>query len=71
VQEKDIDADDWTEQDLLTRELALDRLARDATQTAADLAALRAGPHPDPDAVALLERRLRALEESRANVAPW
>lgn len=69
MQEKDIDADDWTEQDLLTRELALERLTEDATQTTAALGALRAGPDPDPQAVALLERRLHALEESRANIA--
>jgi hypothetical protein len=69
VREKDIDADDWTEQDLLTRELALDRLAEDVAETEVALAALRGRADPDPDAVDLLERRLRALAISRANIA--
>ena len=67
--DKDIDADDWTEQDLLTRDLALERLAEDWAETTAALETLRASPDPDADAVALLERRLRALAQSRANIS--
>jgi hypothetical protein len=65
----DIDASDWTEQDLLTRELAVERLAQDEAETMADLQRLRAAPDTQPDAIELLERRLRAIAASRANVA--
>jgi hypothetical protein len=67
--ERDIDASDWTEQDLLTRELAVERLAEDEAETTAELQRLRAARIAQPDAIDLLERRLRAIEASRANVA--
>jgi hypothetical protein len=57
----DIPADDWVEQDLLTRDLATDRLAALEEETRAELARV-AG---DPAAVELLERRLRAIGASR------
>ena len=65
----DIAADDWVEQDLLTRDLATDRLAGLEADTLAELAAVRAAPRPDPAAVELLERRLRAIGASRENIA--
>jgi len=68
--EHDIDASDWTEQDLLTRDLAAQRLAADEAETAAELQRARATPDSDPAAVELLERRLRALEATRANLVP-
>jgi hypothetical protein len=66
--ERDIDASDWTEQDLLTRELAVERLAADETETLAELAALQNSPGSDPEVVAALERRLQALRVSRAHL---
>jgi hypothetical protein len=62
---RDIDASDWTERDLLTRELAAERLAEDQAETAAELAALRSLSDADSDVMAQLERRLRALEATR------
>lgn len=64
----DINASDWTEQDLLTRELAAGRLAAEEAETLAALEALRAAPSADPAAMELLERRLLAIEASRANL---
>jgi hypothetical protein len=66
--ERDIDASDWTEQDLLTRGLAVQRLAADEADTLAELDALRNATATDPDAIAALERRLRALGVCRANL---
>jgi hypothetical protein len=68
VSEKDIDASDWTEQDLLTRDLAMERLAADEAETVAALDALRAAPDAAPDAIGLLEQRLRALRACQANI---
>jgi len=65
---RDIDASDWTERDLLTRELAAERLAADAAETLAELTALQTAAAPDADAVAQLQRRLNALRATRANV---
>ncbi|MGA9360871.1 MAG: hypothetical protein WBW75_23620 [Mycobacterium sp.] len=65
---RDIDASDWTERDLLTRELAGERLAADAAETLAELTALQTAAAPDADAVAQLQRRLNALRATRANV---
>ncbi|WP_433755638.1 hypothetical protein [Nocardia sp. CA-135398] len=67
--EHDIDASDWTEQDLLTRELATERLAEDELETVAELERLRSSGQVAPEAVELLERRLRALAASRSNIA--
>lgn len=69
MHEHDIDASDWTEQDLLTRELALERLARDETETVAQLTRLRSAAETDRPAIELLEKRLRAVKASRANLA--
>jgi hypothetical protein len=69
VSEHDIEASDWTEQDLLTRELALERLAQDETETEAELARLRSADGADRHAIELLEKRLRALEATRSNLA--
>jgi hypothetical protein len=66
--ERDIDASDWTERDLLTRELARARLARDEAETFTELTQLRSAPNTDPELIALLERRLRALAASRASL---
>lgn len=66
---RDINASDWTERDLLTRELAAARLEEDEAETAAELAALRSLPDGDLDVMAHLERRLRALEATRRNLA--
>lgn len=66
--ERDIDASDWTEQDLLTRDLAVERLAADEAETLAELAALQNSPGSDPEVVAVLERRLQALQVSRAHL---
>ncbi len=65
---RDIDASDWTERDLLTRELAAERLAADEAETLAELSALQTAAEPDADAVAQLQRRLNALRATRANV---
>jgi len=65
---RDIDASDWTERDLLTRELAVERLTDDEAATTAELAALRACDKADPDAIAHLQRRLQALETTRRNL---
>jgi hypothetical protein len=61
----DIAADDWAEQDLLTRDLATDRLAALEAETRAELA--RVGD--DAAAVAMLERRLRAIDASRETIS--
>jgi hypothetical protein len=61
----DIAADDWAEQDLLTRDLATDRLAALEVETRAELA--RVGD--DAAAVAMLERRLRAIDASRETIS--
>lgn len=65
---RDIDASDWTERDLLTRELAAERLAADEADTLAELTAMQAAAAPDAHAVAQLRRRLNALRATRANV---
>lgn len=66
--ERDIDASDWTEQDLLTRELAVERLAADEAETLAELTALQDLTGAAPEVVAALERRLQALRLSRAHL---
>ncbi|MFI0354945.1 hypothetical protein [Actinomadura sp. 9N407] len=67
--ERDIDASDWAEQDLLTRELARERLAQEENETTAELDALLATGRAHPAAIELLERRLDALKASKANIA--
>ncbi|GAA3146743.1 hypothetical protein GCM10010466_42200 [Planomonospora alba] len=68
--DRDIAASDWTEQDLLTRQLARERLAAAEAETLARLQALRAAPDADPAAVGLLQRRLDALAAGRAALEP-
>ncbi|MEV3964209.1 CoA transferase [Nocardia sp. NPDC050193] len=68
MSERDIDAPDWAETDLLTRELAAERLAADEAETKQELRELLADPAADPARVEQLERRLRALEASRSNI---
>ena len=65
---RDINASDWTERDLLTRELAVQRLTDDEAATKAELTALLARDEADADAIAHLERRLKALEATRQNL---
>ncbi len=65
---RDINASDWTERDLLTRELATQRLTDDEAATKAELTALLARDEADADAIAHLERRLKALEATRRNL---
>jgi hypothetical protein len=62
---EDIPADDWVEQDLLTRAIATDRLARLEKETRAELNAATS----DRDQVTLLRRRLAAIEASRENLS--
>mgnify|MGYP007039433365 CR=1 FL=1 len=64
----DIAADDWVEQDLLTRDLAADRLTALEAETRAALADLRATARPDAAAVDVVERKLRAIEASRRTI---
>ncbi len=65
---QDINASDWTERDLLTREIATQRLTEDEAATKAELTALLARDEADADAIAHLERRLKALEATRQNL---
>ncbi|MHA3021732.1 hypothetical protein ACXPWS_15965 [Mycobacterium sp. BMJ-28] len=67
---RDIDASDWTEQDLLTREIAARRLADEEIATAAELLALGADADAHPEAIALLERRLNAVRASWSILHP-
>ncbi|CAM2809275.1 hypothetical protein RHDE110596_02115 [Prescottella defluvii] len=65
--EERIEADDWVEQDLLTRDLASERLIAVARQAAAELDHLeRVGA--GPEAIELVRRRIAAAEASRRYV---
>jgi hypothetical protein len=59
---------DWTDQDLLTKDEAHERLIEEIGRTQARLAEVRAGAgdpaHLDAE-IALLERRLNAMESVR------
>lgn len=66
--ENDIEAADWAEQDLLTRDLAVERLTEAEADIRGRLEALRRSGTPDGETVALLESRLRALVTSRRNL---
>lgn len=68
--EDDIAADDWVEQDLLTRDLAAGRLADLEAETRAALRAEWERARSDPATVELLQRRLRAIAASRDNIIP-
>jgi hypothetical protein len=68
---KRIAADDWTDQDLLTRGEARERLVAEIDAESAELARLREGGGSGPRVQAELEartRRLAALEAARADM---
>ena len=67
---KQIAADDWTDQDLLTRDEARERLVQEIESEAAALAALTApGREPGAQAeVQLRQRRLSALQAALAHL---
>jgi hypothetical protein len=57
--------DDWTDQDLLTKDEARERLVTEIGRTKARLGQLQVG-NPDEEAeIALLSRRLNAMESIR------
>lgn len=62
-----IRADDWVEQDLLTRDLAAERLDAVVAQATAELAHLEEQGAP-PEALDLVRRRIAAAAESRTFV---
>jgi hypothetical protein len=55
---------DWTDQDLLTKDEARERLVDEIGRTRARLDELTASKADDPE-IALLERRLNAMESVR------
>jgi hypothetical protein len=57
--------DDWTDQDLLTKQAARERLVEEIERTRAQLAALRAQDGADPAEIHLVSRRLDAMESMR------
>jgi hypothetical protein len=60
-----LSVDDWTDQDLLTKGEARERLAGEITRTQARLDEVLAGVHPDDAEVTLLSRRLSAMRSVR------
>ncbi|WP_308706082.1 hypothetical protein [Nocardia nova] len=67
--EKDIDAADWVEQDLLTKQEAGERLAEEIARVRARLGELRPGAE-NAAAVTMLARRLAAMESIRDSLQP-
>jgi hypothetical protein len=68
--EKDIDAPDWVDQDLLTREEAGERLDEEIAAVRARLAELEAAV-PDQltvESLDMVRRRLAAMENVRAGL---
>ncbi|QCQ90465.1 hypothetical protein [Rhodococcus sp. SGAir0479] len=65
--EERIEADDWVEQDLLTRDLAVERLDAVVAQAEAELAYLEKTGAP-ADAIELVRRRIAAAAASRTFV---
>lgn len=65
--EERIDADDWVEQDLLTRDLAVERLEAVVAQATAELAYLEENG-ASAEAIDLVRRRIAAAETSRTFV---
>jgi hypothetical protein len=63
------DVDDWADQDLLTKDEARERLVTEISRTRTRLAALRAST--DGAEIALLERRLAAMESIRGEYATY
>ncbi|WP_017934931.1 hypothetical protein [Nocardioides sp. Iso805N] len=68
--EKDIDAPDWVDQDLLTKDEAAERLDEEIVLVRERLARLEAAPAgPDPvSAIEMVRRRLVAMEKLRASL---
>jgi len=68
--EKDIDAPDWVDQDLLTKDEAGERLDEEIVLVRERLARLEAGPTgPDSaSAIEMVRRRLIAMENVRASL---
>ncbi|MGW9566881.1 hypothetical protein GS504_27885 [Rhodococcus hoagii] len=62
--EERIEADDWVEQDLLTRDLASERLDAVVTQATAELAYLETS-EASTEAIDLVRRRIAAAAASR------
>jgi uncharacterized protein YlxW (UPF0749 family) len=56
---------DWTDQDLLTKQEARERLADEIKRTQTRLDQVLATTHPDDAEVTLLERRLNAMRSIR------
>ncbi|PTR22833.1 hypothetical protein C8K36_11015 [Rhodococcus sp. OK519] len=65
--EERIEADDWVEQDLLTRDLAAERLDAVVAQATAELDHLEK-VDADPAAIELVRKRITAAEASRRYV---
>jgi hypothetical protein len=57
---KPLDVDDWADQDLLTKDEARERLAAEIIRTRHRITRLK--QHDDSAEIALLERRLVAME---------
>ena len=57
--------DDWTDQDLLTKDQARERLIDEIGRTRARLDQLHAESPADESAITLLSRRLHAMESIR------
>ncbi len=64
---KQLPADDWTDQDLLTKQEARERLAEEIGRTQALLGRLKAQSVADPAEIHLVTRRLDAMESLRAD----
>ena len=62
---KQLPADDWTDQDLLTKQEARERLAEEIGRTRALLGSLKAQSVADPAEIHLVTRRLDAMESLR------
>lgn len=63
-EDKDIDAADWVDQDLLTRDEAGERLIGEIEHERKKLQELEATTQ-NPDSIALVKRRLIAMENLR------
>lgn len=68
--DKDIDAPDWVDQDLLTRDEASERLDDEIAIVHARIAELEAAAadHRTADSLAMVRRRLSAMENLRATL---
>ncbi len=68
--DKDIDAPDWIDQDLLTREEAGERLDEEIEIVRRRVAELEAAPADQQtlDSLEMVRRRLTAMEDVRANL---